>query len=114
MHTTFYSVPGTKHLITQVPEIQRVARLLAGVDPPPEDQTSKLNQSTRVVNIDVYYTIRPFKKILVQKLTERRTQVPEMRRVARLLAGVDPSEAGSSGKPPSLKVCPNSNQIHLR
>ena len=25
-------------------------------------QTSKLNQSTRVVKIDVYYTIRPFKR----------------------------------------------------
>ena len=28
----------------------------------PSFQTSKLNQSTRVVNIDVYYTIRPFKR----------------------------------------------------
>jgi len=29
---------------------------------PKNFQTSKLDQSTRVVKIDVYYTIRPFKR----------------------------------------------------
>ena len=36
----------------------------------------KLNQSTRVVKVDVYYTVRPFKNILVQKLTERGARAP--------------------------------------
>jgi len=37
----------------------------------PKIQTSKLNQSTRVVKIDVYYTILRLKELLVQKLSER-------------------------------------------
>ena len=38
----------------------------------PNFQTSKLDQSTRVVKIDVYYTIRPFKRTPGIKLNGRK------------------------------------------
>ena len=44
---------------------------MTDIDGPFVAQTSKLHQSTRVVKIDVYYTIRPFKRLPVEALGGR-------------------------------------------